>query len=177
MRTTDILERVEEAIDKLLRDDIELLRRGLQERALSNRLADYLRPLFPDLYVDAEYNGDLDKPNDRKALEIARGRMNEIGRKAHENHNYQLTPDIIVHSRGNNTNNLIVIEVKKDSSPEKDKEYDLIKLEHLTINYLGNHYNYKIGIAIILGTNNNAGRYDMKFFQNGIPTKRERLEE
>jgi len=55
------------------------------------------------------------------------------------------------------------------------KDFDLIKLEHLTIDYLGNHCNYKIGIAVIFGTRENAGEYEIKFFQEGISKNKTEL--
>lgn len=45
----------------------------------------------------------------------------------------------------------------------------------MTINYLGNHYNYKLGVALIFGTKEDAGNYEIKYFQNGIATLRENL--
>lgn len=176
METTEILQRVEEAVEDLLINEKDILNRQLNERVLSNRLADYLRPLFEDFDVDAEYNGDIDKPNDRKALAIAKNRIEEIDYKPNKSSEYKLSPDIIIHERGTNENNLVVIEVKKDISPAKDKEYDLIKLEHLTINYSGNHYNYKLGIAIVLGTGVNTGQTHSTFFQNGQPKQLDELE-
>ncbi len=163
----EILANIDRAIYSLLENDRSILERGLNERILSNRLSDYLRPFFFDYDVDSEYNGDIEKPNDRKALDIARNRLIEIGYKPNVQNNYKLSPDIIIHKRGTNNDNLVVIEVKKDISPENDKKYDLIKLEHLTINYLGNHYNYKIGIAIILGTGAEAGNFTKKIYQDG----------
>jgi hypothetical protein len=159
--------KIDLAINSLLEKEREILSRGLGERILTNRFADYLRQQFQDYDVDAEYNGDIDKPNDRKALQIAKKRLIEIGYQPNAKNNYKIVPDIIVHERGTNANNLIVLEVKKDVSPDKDKEYDLIKLEHLTIDYLDNHYNYKLGVAIIFGTSTNYGFVRKIFFQNG----------
>ncbi|MNL80656.1 hypothetical protein D3C87_2075640 [compost metagenome] len=55
-------------------------------------------------------------------------------------------------------------------------EFDLLKLEHLTIDYYGNHYNYKLGIFIEFRTKKNAGKYDIKYFQNGKVINRDKLE-
>lgn len=176
METTEILQRFDEAVYSLLINEENILNRRLNERVLSNRLADYLRPLFEDFDVDTEYNGDIDKPNDRKALAIAKKRIEEINYQPNKSSEYKLSPDIIIHQRGTNEYNLVVIEVKKDISPDKDKEYDLIKLEHLTINYSENHYNYKLGIAIVLGTGSNTGWTTKTFFQNGQPKEQDKLE-
>src|SRR5690606_21894759 len=130
---------------------------------------------FTDYIVDPEYNGDKLKDNDRKALDIARDRMIEIGIEPNHVDSYQLTPDIIIHNRNINEDNLVVLEVKKDSNSKKNKEFDLLKLEHMTIDYMGNHYNYKLGVALIFGTKGNVGNYDIIYFQNGIMTQRENL--
>jgi hypothetical protein len=48
--------------------------------------------------------------------------------------------------------------IQVDFPLEKIKKlFDLLKLEHLTIDYLGNHYNYKLRVAVIFGTKGNAG--------------------
>lgn len=88
---------------------------------------------------------------------------------------YTLTPDIIIHTRNTNKNNLLVLEVKKDSNLKRNKEFDLLKLEHMTIDYNNNHYNYRVGAAITFGTKANAGEYTIRFFQNGIQCEREAL--
>ncbi|MAU72763.1 MAG: hypothetical protein CML04_11775 [Pseudozobellia sp.] len=175
MDNQEILDRVEQGIKLLLENEEDSLKRGLNELNASTHLAFYLKPLFKDYNVDPEYNGDIDKPNDRKALDIASNRIKEIGKKPNELETYKLSPDIIVHRRRTNKHNLAVIEVKKDIHSKHLKDFDLIKLEHLTISYLGNHYNYNLGIAIVLGTNDNTGNYDLTIFKEGIPVKRRDL--
>ena len=171
METVDILVNLESAISMLITNEIDNLRRQLNELNISTHLAFYLKSTFVKYDVDPEYNGDMDKPNDRKALEIARNRIIEVGRVPNINNEYQLRPDIIIHKRRTNENNLLVIEVKKDTHTKNERDYDLIKLEHLTIDYSGNHYNYKLGVAIVFGTGENAGSYDLTFFQDGMPRK------
>lgn len=177
MKLETICIKIQNAIDNLMVSERDILVRGLGERIITNRLADYLRLQFPEYNVDSEYNGDVDKPNDRKALQIAKKRLIEIGYKPNQNNHYKIVPDIIVHERGTNSNNLIVLEVKKDVSRYNDKIYDLIKLEHLTIDYSGNYYNYKLGVAIIFGTMTNAGNVSKIFFQNGIQKEEDSLSE
>ncbi|WP_319479120.1 hypothetical protein [uncultured Draconibacterium sp.] len=177
MTLKEIVERVELAIRELIENEGGNLRRDLNELNVSTYLAFYLKPYFTNYDVDPEYNGDVDKPNDRKALDIARNRIKEVRQKPNAQNNYRLSPDIIIHKRESNDNNLVVIEVKKDSHPTHLKDFDLIKLEHLTINYLGNHYNYDMGIALILGTKGNVGNYEMKFFVEGNPIRRDLINE
>lgn len=177
MNTTEILTKIDLAISTLISNDLYLLERELSEKSISFKLAEYLQPLFNGYNIDCEYNGDYDKPNDVKALAIAATRLQEIGIDPNDKNNYRINPDIIIHNRGSNENNLVIIEVKKDVSEKKKKEFDLIKLEHLTIDHLGNHYNYKLGMALTFNTSKNAGTVSEIFFQSGIPIKdRKKLE-
>lgn len=175
MDIKEVMEKLDAAIAQLLEKEMDILERGLNELNLNGHFTKYLTPLFAEYDVDPEYNGDKLKPNDRKALDIARNRMLEIGIKPNEINNYKLTPDIIIHTRNINEENLAVIEIKKDSNSQKNKEFDLLKLEHMTIDHLGNHYNYNLGVALVFGTKGNAGQYEIKYFQNGVMTERESL--
>lgn len=175
MNIVQIIQNLDAGISLLLERESDNLERGLNELNISTHLAYYLKPYFSDFDVDPEYNGDIDKPNDKKALDIAKNRILEVGRQANINNNYKISPDIIIHKRRTNENNLVVIEVKKDTHPQTYKDYDLIKLEHLTIDYLGNHYNYRLGVALVFGTKENTGKYEIRFFQNGIEMHQNQL--
>jgi hypothetical protein len=170
-----IIQNLNSGISTLLNKESENFKRGLNELNISTHLGIYLTSLFSDYDVDNEYNGDIDKPNDRKALDIAKNRILEIGRKTNSKDNYKISPEIIIHKRGSNKSNLVVIEIKKDTHHQSDKNYDLIKLKHLTIDYSGNHYNYRLGVAIVFGTKENAGKYEMTFFQNGKENQQDKL--
>lgn len=52
MDTKQILLGINQAIANLLEGEKEILKRGLSERILSSRFADYLRPLFNKYDVD-----------------------------------------------------------------------------------------------------------------------------
>jgi hypothetical protein len=175
MGIDEILGKLDSAIEQLLEKEHNILKRGLNELNLNGHLTKYLTPLFEEYHVDPEYNGDISKIRDRKELEIAKSRMNEIAIEPNKDDLYILTPDIIIHTRNTNDNNLLVLEIKKDSNSKKNKEFDLLKLEHMTIDYNGNHYNYRVGAAIIFGTRGNAGDYTIQFFQNGVPCEKENL--
>jgi hypothetical protein len=175
MEIAEILVKLDSAIEQLLEKEHNILKRGLNELNLNGHLTKYLTPHFEEYHVDPEYNGDIAKFRDRKELEIAQSRMREIGIDPNKDDLYTLTPDIIIHTRNTNDSNLLALEIKKDSNSKKNKEFDLLKLEHMTIDYNGNHYNYSVGAAIVFGTRDNAGNYTIQFFQNGVPCERENL--
>lgn len=175
MLTRDILSNLDIAIQQLFDNELDILRRGLNELNINGHLTRYLTLLFSENNVDSEYNGDISKTHDRKEIEIAGRRILEIGRRISINDLYRLTPDIIIHTRNTNNNNLLVLEIKKDSNSRAEKDFDLLKLEHMTIDYANNHYNFQVGAALIFGTKANAGQIEIIYYQNGIPTLRENL--
>src|SRR5437773_438959 len=109
--------RLDEAIALLYARDHLLLEYEVGERAVAAKLACHLTPLFPDHDVDVEYNRhgldpkDLDLP-----VECRGGGMRLI------------VPDIIIHCRGNDEDNLLVIELKKETNPEP-RACDRAKIE------------------------------------------------
>ncbi len=111
---------VNAAIDLLVQNDSALLDLGVTERSLSHRLAHYmaLSPVVqPPLTVDCEYNRHFGDPK----------RLNLPPRDALDREIRATTvfPDILVHERNSDTNNLIVLELKK---PGEGIAYDELKL-------------------------------------------------
>jgi hypothetical protein len=81
MHINEIIDKLNMGIKNLLEKEPKILKRGLNERLISIELANNLGPLFTDYDINAEYNGDIDKPNDRKALEISKSEIIAVGRK------------------------------------------------------------------------------------------------
>ncbi len=106
-----IMSAVEASIQRLIRHDTHLLDENVHERAITHRLGSYLQDEFPEWHVDCEYDHDHDvskwlrTPTEQRVL-----------------------PDIIVHRRGTNAHNLLVIEVKTTSNRESDGVTDTDKL-------------------------------------------------
>ncbi len=117
-------EKVGLAVQQLLATDADLCIRDLHERTITGRLADHLRPHFPEWHVDCEYNRD--------GHEIKRVNGNIV------------VPDIIVHRRGT-PDNLLVIEVKKSNTRVLDEE-DIEKLHA----YRESHLRYQNGLFLKL---------------------------
>ncbi len=123
----DIGHKVALAVELLLQRDAALLIRDVNERAITGRLADYLRPHFPGWDVDCEYNRDdhVVKRIDGRAV----------------------VPDIIVHRRGLREN-LLAIEVKKSNTREDDDE-DIQKLNAFRDSHL--HYQCGLFLKFLVG--------------------------
>lgn len=99
--------RVKRALTAFFMGDQALLVRNASERTIAARLTLYLVPFFKSYDVDPEYNRHGLDP---KAVELPNN-CRGGGKKL-------IVPDIIVHKRGNDDGNLLVIEMKKQNNPE-----------------------------------------------------------
>lgn len=108
------------AIDALFAVDGYLLSVDSSERSISHRLAVHLAKQFTDYDVDCEYNRD---GFDVKRLQLAQRPVNDNDIEA-----VTAFPDIIVHRRGTNQHNLLVVKMKKGSSTVS-VDYDIDKLK------------------------------------------------
>ena len=106
MTTEEVEERLQRALEKVREEDLDLLRFDVSERCIATRLAMYLREYFVDYDVDVEYN--------RHGTQVKRlyrlGRLVENHpRDRDETQPQSVLPDVIVHKRGVNDSNLLVI--------------------------------------------------------------------
>jgi hypothetical protein len=138
--------------------DSNLLDATAHEQAISHRIAVYLEHFFlwrPGLNVDCEYNKHLDASKtgefDVDYFKAMRSKFSECEcwscmHPAFEKFPEKLfRPDILVHSRGNDDANLIVIEVKRDVVCP----FDLTKLKALTTpKASGGRFGYALGLFL-----------------------------
>jgi len=103
----EIQARVRKALETFFVKDQPLLARNASERAIAAKLTHYFVPLFKGYDVDSEYNRHGLHP---KAVELPH-ECGEGGKKL-------IVPDIVVHRRGNDDHNLLVIEMKKQNNRE-----------------------------------------------------------
>jgi hypothetical protein len=103
----NVKRRLRAALAMLFARDARLLEYAAGERAVVAKLAAYLTPLFRGFDVDVEYNRHGLDPKDLDLPADCRGG----GRR-------RVYPDIIVHRRGHDRRNLLVIEVKKETNTE-----------------------------------------------------------
>lgn len=160
-----------EALKKLLEEsfrclyqlDTELFdykteNRAVSERCIVFRLGWYLQALlqtydtFKTFKVDAEYNRCFDHPKSmyKETLEGIRVKIGDA------------IPDLIIHKRKSNTQNLAIFEFKKAGSYAKSgRDEDFKKLEYFTDP--NNEYKFKYGFWIVLYKK----KVDVHIFQRG----------
>lgn len=132
-----LFQKVKKALGTFFEQDHALLNVNASERSISHKLAEHLQKQFPDLNVDCEYNrhGDViktlytkcDSPVAPDALEAK-----------------TVFPDIIIHKRGNDEMNLLVIEIKKINSG-RNHIWDIEKLRAFT----SKQYRYEVGLFLL----------------------------
>ena len=117
------------------------------ERAIAHRLAFYLESELRrvsaigdagPVVVDCEYNRHIAAGKSlsaEAAAEIKKivkaARRKELEADEDGFYVFSVAPDIVVHQRRTDVNNLLVVEIKKRSNPETEK-YDKLKLELFT---------------------------------------------
>lgn len=118
MKRTEVTALVERAIQRVVDSEAALLDRDVAKRALSHHLARFISEgVSADYDVHVEYNRHFDDP---KRLHLPRRDALDDELRA-----TTVFPDIVVHVRGTDEHNLLVLEVKK---PGEDRAYDERKL-------------------------------------------------
>lgn len=140
MNKRELNARLEHALDALFSGDLDLMVKGVAERCIAARLAHHLCAEFPDRNVDVEYNRHRADP---KRLRLGGENL----------HSWSLvTPDIVVHSRGSDDNNLLVVEVKKaDDRRDHSRDRRRITRFHRA-------YNYRFGLFLVIPVGQAASR-------------------
>jgi hypothetical protein len=178
-----------DSVDKRLLFDDESdegeRRSSVGERAIAHRLAVHLerqleRGGYPNeavrIVTDCEYNRhrgavkQLDVREDLKRRVIKAKRALRRNPKRIGWYAFSIFPDIIVHERGVDKNNLLVIEIKRASN-SIDDDYDALKLELFTLQGEDSGYGYKLGASVIArdkGPSDERELYVSAWFINGV---------
>lgn len=130
----DIMEIVWLALCRVYDEQIYLINNRVSERSIVFWFGIYFHELmqgteFESLDIDVEYNRNFQDA------------------KRTENFERGTFPDFILHERGSNENNILIIEFKPWWNAGTDD--DIIKLGDFTATLSG--YNYDIGLSILLG--------------------------
>jgi len=115
---------LDEAIRETVGRDRYLFENNAGERTIAARLAISLQSRFKDWSVDSDYNrmrGHFPKKLDGLPEECTRYRRKGEGREA------LAIPDVVVHRRGPDGPNLLVLELKKTTNSDKG-ECDRLRL-------------------------------------------------
>jgi len=149
---------IDECLGELFKNDLSLLQNDVSERAITHKFAEYLQDRIPNLNVDCEYNRNVELgERASKRLKVLKvKREGEIGIGLEEDDLLAIStyPDIIVHRRTRNDENLLVIEVKKRNS-KVNCDHDYEKLRAFTDMGDENPYHYMYGVFILLDTGTN----------------------
>lgn len=158
MKLKELKNLLHQSLEDFLNSDKNLLL-DVHEQSISHRIAVYIEKNLgeTDLNIDCEYNRylkepkriscniwnirdiDLKKCNCSKCSYILKNRssIDELINKG-------IRPDIVVHERGSDSRNELVIEIKKD----KICPFDIEKLKALTSNKSDGGFDYKWGVFI-----------------------------
>ena len=171
----ELMDIFEKAKNKFLKEEKEIIEINVNERTLSARLMFHLQTilledkLYREKYktysVDCEYN----RINEYKIKTLKRYENFEIDDNSDKIR--KIFPDIILHKR-KEEDNLIVIEMKKSTSNNKDcKEKDRERLKIMTDLNDPNNFNYTLGVYFEVDTTGN-NNHIIEFFVNGKKYKK-----
>jgi hypothetical protein len=157
-------EKVLNAIKLLYKNDGYLIDNDVHERTITAKLGQYLYHEFGNMYeVDCEYNRNIEDESKRKAIysyEIENG----IRSKTSE----YIYPDIIIHKRGTNNENLLIIEAKKGGRRECDFKKDVMKLKKSTTAMWSNiEYCFGLYLELLPGNINEDFPFIEIWFKQG----------
>ncbi|PIB27892.1 hypothetical protein [Maribacter sp. 4G9] len=174
MEISDILKIFNKSLTSLFKYDKWLIENDLSEQCITHKLAEHLQRNFLGYNVDCEYNGNIDSEGGKKRIVAVKRNLkeNNLIKRSEELSGQDLInravfPDVIIHKRGSNENNLCIIEVKK-STNKSDFKYDEIKLSAYTTDYYGNDLKYKLGIFLCIETGTSDKAFEIKTFINGM---------
>ena len=121
MEREDVERRLKEALGNVARNDRHLLENDLSERCIASRLAMYLQTEFPEHSVDVEYNRDGDIPKKLGLPDNCANYWDQDGKAF-------VVPDVIVHRRGREGPNILVLELKKTTN-RSSRECDFQRVQ------------------------------------------------
>lgn len=152
MTNLKIKNKVQVATDQLFKNDRFLLENHAHERSVAHKLAGYLQQQFSGWQVDCEYNLH------GVEVKLLDG-IKEHQECSEEKRTDRIFPDIIVHRRNTDEDNILVIEVKMGS---KSNACDLKKLKLLT----GQEHLYKYSLGLFIRFKE-IDKPDILWFKNG----------
>lgn len=177
MRLELVKSKLHEALYALRRNDRYVLEKDGSERSIAHCIATYLAVSFTQYDVDCEYNVNIESGSGRKEIDMLRYELDQFNRRVGNRRSFDFEdetyysvsvyPDIIVHKRGRNDGNLIVLELKK-STTNIGSDFDELKLKRYTNTSFPTSLRYKFGFFIDVPTGAGYDRhFQIKLFQHG----------
>jgi hypothetical protein len=139
-----IKRRIKHCIEKIYENDSDLFDRNNYEVTISSKLAQYLFIEFKKYDVDCEYNKHINQEKRVKEL------------------NHNIRPDIIIHRRGTDEDNLVYIEIKTDHNRES-RTYDYDKVKVMT----KQEGKYRYNLGLFIDFNRDKEKLKIIFFEDG----------
>jgi hypothetical protein len=133
----EIRSAVSAAIAALCADDRHLLDANASERSMSHMLAVHLISRFPGYEIDCEYNRD--------GFDVKKLMLSDRSVTVDQLDAVTVFPDIIVHKRGRQDQNLLVLEMKKASSAVAH-DHDMEKLSAFK-----SELKYRFAALVVIG--------------------------
>ena len=151
LSSQDLHKKVKKALKQFFHEDVDLLCLTVNERSITHKIAEHLQREFKDLKVDCEYNRH---GSETKTLPVKSQTTSSACLDA-----TTVYPDIIVHRRGCDSNNLLVIEVKKSNGGDANR--DKCKLQKFT--EPNGEYEYKLGLFLEIDLDKKGIKYAVCF--------------
>jgi hypothetical protein len=127
------------AVAELYRHDRELIDDGVREEALvfriGHRLANWIEHSGGEIHVDVEYN--------------RRHRKGQPAAPKEENGKLVI-PDLVVHSRGGNRKNLLIVEARRSIPVDARRREDALNEKELRLRSFKTTYGYTDGAFLLL---------------------------
>ena len=140
----ELMDIFEKAKNKFLKEEKKIIEIDVNERTLSARLMFHLQTLLlNEIYQESykEYSVDCEYNRRKESTKMIPKEYRKF-----EKEDKQIYPDIILHQR-KNRKNLMIIEMKKTVSSDKDgKDENRDRLKFLTSSRKENEYKYLLGI-------------------------------
>jgi len=146
-QVTQLKSIISQSLQKLYQDDIEIIQRGGMEQAVSFRFGTYLYAHCQDIEWLRVLNFDMEYNKNGLSPKRTPRRPNGV------------RPDLIIHRRNSNTDNILIVEIKGWWNLEP-RENDYIKIEDFV--HQEGEYKYGLGVFLDLGNEN----CNPEFFQN-----------
>lgn len=145
---------IEESLDILYSNDQYIIDNSTNERAVVFKFGTYMYEIIRN---SSFYDFDLDSEYNRRHAFTKRTKNFPDG----------IIPDLLIHERNSQDNNLLVMEFKGYWN-KKDRSDDFIKLQEFTCQDKGREYYYGYALGVFVFLTPNRADVETIYFKNGV---------